>query len=386
MFEDGDSGRARSMTTDTAESARPHLGGIESLRGYAASAIILFHVVHLAGEATPRSLSFIGQVFGYGVPLFFVVSAFSLTYGYQGRLGSRGEIGRFYQRRLFRIAPLYYVALLFTIFTHGGFAWMGENLGLVALNFTFLFGLFPTAVDGIAPASWSIGAEMLFYAVLPLVLMVVRGPLSAAAATGMATIIAVISGVRLDALPDMPGAFIQHGFLFNLPYFGFGLLACFLYRRGGPPRPGWALAGAAVCLAMLYAMAMLPGPMMESRIGNTIFQALWGAPFALLCLGMAWAPPALLSNPLTQFLGKISFSLYLAHPHVIGWMKYFGGYERVNALPGGSGVHFPAAVLLTFAATVPVAWLLYRLVEEPGMALGRAVARGRPRRDQNTLP
>lgn len=378
------------MTTDAADtgSARPHLGGIESLRGYAACAIILFHVIHLGGVAAPQSLSFIGGFFGFAVPLFFVVSAFSLAYGYQGRLGSGAEAGRFYLRRFFRIAPLYYAVLAFTIATHGGWAWVGENLPTLGANLGFAFNLFPAWVDGVAPASWSIGVEMLFYALLPVVLVMVRGPISAGLATVIATAAAVIYGVRLDALGDIPASFIQHGFLFNLPYFAFGLLACFVYRAMPAGRGPAALAAAALGLAILYVMAVWPTPLMPGRAGNTVYQALWGGPFALLCLGMAQAPSILLSNPATQFLGKTSFSLYLSHPHVIGWMKYFGAYERVHALPGGSGVHFPVAVLVTLAVTVPISWALYRLIEAPGMALGRALSPAAPvpRSEARPLP
>ena len=57
---------------------RPHLPGVEALRGYAAFAIVIFHVIHLTQAAVPQSLEFMKWFFGYGVPLFFVVSAFSL--------------------------------------------------------------------------------------------------------------------------------------------------------------------------------------------------------------------------------------------------------------------------------------------------------------------
>ena len=86
--------------------ARPHLGGVESLRAYAAFAIVIFHVIHLTQAAVPQSLEFMKNFFGYGVPLFFVVSAFSLAYGYEGRLSREGELTEFYLRRLMRIAPL----------------------------------------------------------------------------------------------------------------------------------------------------------------------------------------------------------------------------------------------------------------------------------------
>lgn len=351
--------------------SRPHLGGIESLRAYAACAIVIFHVIHLTGTPLPHSLEFMKWYFGFGVPLFFVVSAFSLAYGYEGRLGAPADVWKFYLRRVFRIAPLFYAMVAYNLLTVGDTSSLGDRAGEIAANLAFVFNLFPNLVEGISPASWSIGVEMVFYAIFPLILVAVRGPVSAAIGTVAATVAAVLFALRMDLLGDVPGAFIQHGFLFNLPYFGFGLLAYFTYRHMSPRLGPAALAAAVAGLLVLYGMAIWPTPLMPGRIGNTVYQALWGAPFALLCLAMAHNPPAILSNRVTRFLGKISFSLYLTHPYVISALTGAGAYASINTLPGGSGVRFPVAVLVTLAVLTPLSWGLYRLIEEPGMTLGR---------------
>lgn len=87
-------------------SGRAHLGGVESLRAYAAFAIVIFHVIHLTQASVPKSLEFMKFFFGYGVPLFFVVSAFSLAYGYEGRLFGAGQLKEFYLRRVMHRATL----------------------------------------------------------------------------------------------------------------------------------------------------------------------------------------------------------------------------------------------------------------------------------------
>lgn len=355
--------------------SRPHLGGIESLRAYAACAIVIFHVIHLTGMPIPHSLEFMKWYFAFGVPLFFVVSAFSLAYGYEGRLGAPADVWKFYLRRFFRIAPLFYAMVAYSLLTAPDTSSYASRVGEIAANLTFVFNLFPDLVEGLTPASWSIGVEMVFYAIFPFVLTVVRGPVSAAIGVVAATIAAVLFGLRMDLLGDVPGAFIQHGFLFNLPYFGFGLLAYFTYRHMSPRLGPTALIAAVVGLLILYGMAIWPTPLMPGRIGNTVYQALWGAPFALLCVGMAQNPPAILSNRVTRFLGKISFSLYLTHPYVISALTGVGAYANINTLPGGSGVRFPLAVLVTLAVLTPLSWGLYRLIEEPGMNLGRRINR-----------
>jgi len=376
------------MTAAAAEpgqGSRPHLHGIESLRAYAAFSIIVFHVIHIAGFDPPQSLMFMKWHLGRGVPLFFAVSAFSLAYGYAGRLGAWPAVRAFYLRRLFRIAPLYYAALAFQLAANYPPGWSLAHPGELLLNLAFLFNLSPPHVEGIALASWSIGVEMLFYALFPLLLALVRNTAAALAFALASAVAAVAYAVALKSAGGAPASFIQHSLLFNLPYFGFGLAAFHLWRGAVPAAGRWVLAAAVIGMAGLWLAAGPLAAQIAQPLGDAIYQTAWALPLAALCLGMALAPPALLSNRATQFLGKISFSLYLAHPHVIGWLRDGGLYDRVRALPGGSGAHFAAAVLLTAAVVIPLAWALYRLIEAPGMSLGRAAV-GRLRRRAEVAP
>jgi peptidoglycan/LPS O-acetylase OafA/YrhL len=68
-----------------------------------------------------------------------------------------------------------------------------------------------------------------------------------------------------------------------------------------------------------------------------------------------------LLRPLPQFLGRISFSLYLIHPVVQLGMLY--GLRGVLPLPW--------VAALAFVLTFPIATLMYLWVERPSMALGR---------------
>ncbi|WP_332771778.1 acyltransferase family protein [Phenylobacterium sp.] len=364
-------------------SERPHLGGIESLRGYAALSIVVFHVIFLAGFQPPENLAVLSAHLGRGVPLFFVVSAFSLAYGYFGRLDGDAERREFYVRRLFRIAPLYYLAVFFQLAVHHPWNWILIHPWETVLNLFFLFNLAPEKVEGIALASWSIGVEMLFYAVLPVVLFLVRG-LRGAAIFAIASFVAAVAQMAvLGGLPGGPPAFVQHGFLFNLPYFAFGLLAYFLWRERSERQWPLALIASLVGMAALVALV---GPYVFTPIGNGVYQTLWAIPFSLLCLALAWRDAPVISWWGTRFLGRISFSLYLAHPHVIDWLGRFGVYARIKGLEGGPAVTFPAASLATIGVLIPVAWLLFSFVETPGIALGRGlVARLRASKPSGAL-
>ncbi len=362
------------MTADAAAErdggAQARLSGIEALRGYAASLILVFHVIHLGKPGVPPALDFMQWYFGFGVPLFFAVSAFSLAYGYQGRLGSWGEVKTFYARRFFRIAPLYYVALAATLIEqHLGPL---HDVARMATIVTFSFNLFPPWIGGLVPASWSIGVEMLFYAVLPLLLPLARSLWSASAFAVVSIAGALAFAVAVEPAPGQAPSVVQYGFLFNLPYFAFGLLAATLFRRTSPRWGGPALALGAAGLLALYGFAQWrPELVVGPRFGNTLFQALWAAPFGLVCLGAAQARTGLVANPASLWLGRISFSIYLVHSHIIDLLSRLGVYQRIAELPGGPDVRLPVAVAATFALVLPLSWACYRFIEEPGIAIGR---------------
>lgn len=361
------------MSTRPEHAHRPHLDGVEAMRGFAALAIVAFHVIHLTPATLPASLESLRWALSYGVPLFFVISAFSLAYGYAGRLGSGPERREFYLRRLFRIAPLYYLALAAQI---GVTAYLGGALpdaGSLALALSFLFNLSPQMVDGIAPASWSVGVEMLFYAVFPLVLALAGTLPRAILTTLAATAVALAYAIVVNKMKLNP-SFLVHGLIFNLPYFGFGLIAHRI-AAATPVRWGGPLVLAAIAgIVVTWALAPMLTVPAASGVVNVLYMLGWGAPFGLLCVGMALKPPRLLSNRLTQFLGRISFGLYLGHPQVIFLLDRLQVYAAIYRLPGGSGVTFPLAVLVTATVTAALAWGLYRLVEAPGIALGKQLA------------
>jgi peptidoglycan/LPS O-acetylase OafA/YrhL len=257
------------------------------------------------------------------------------------------------------------------------------SLRQLTLCISFLFNLSPTYVDGIAPASWSIGVEMLFYLLFPVVLAM-AGTIGRAVLVTAAFILISLGYAAVVSQLGLSPSFIVHGLAYNLPYFGFGLIAFQLLGRIDV-----RLGSSVTCLGLILLLATwkcswLAAPQF-GRIVNDLYTLSWGVPFGLICLGMALDPLPLLSNRVTQFLGKISFGLYLGHPQIIFWLSRFGFYDRLQRLPGGSGVTFPLAVCVTAAFLVPIAWLLFVFIESPGINLGRRLARGL-RRQSNVIP
>lgn len=65
--------------------------------------------------------------------------------------------------------------------------------------------------------------------------------------------------------------------------------------------------------------------------------------------------------------------MYLVHAPLI--QRSGGVYRTIYSLPGSDTLHYAIAAVATFIMVVPVAWLLFRYVETPGLMLGRAVLR-----------
>jgi peptidoglycan/LPS O-acetylase OafA/YrhL len=358
---------------------RIRLDGIESLRAYAAVSIIFFHLVGSGGVFLPKSLSIIGTHFAFGVPLFFVVSGFSLAYGYFGRLHGERELSVYFTRRFTRIAPLFYVVLVFQLIN----VWFEAGVAFtpldVLLNVVFVFNLVPHLADGIVPASWTIGVEMLFYAIFPLTLILCRNLTISALALLVAIVVGTSTTLDLQPFEAQHAGFVYHNLVSQLPYFMWGILAFHAHRLLAPKlRPQmarricWALciAGIAGVVAMMdwtalymffWARGLRPG-----------WDALWGIPFGLLCVAMALHPSRLLSNAVTRYLGKISFSIYLVHPTVLYKLGNAGFYQWIyDGTPKHPALAYFVCLGISIGIIVAIASVTFRFIEQPGMNLGK---------------
>lgn len=357
------------------------LPGIHGLRGLAALAVMLFHVVHLAGIPVPAAFTFIAADFGKGVHLFFILSAFSLMHS-TGHVMQRPDwVRAYFVKRFFRIAPLYYAIMasmiLWSLYMHGVWAWDFET---VVLNLTFSFGLVPW--KGIVRAGWSVGVEMLFYAIFPLLLLTIRSRAAMLALVVVAMFVSHAAYVTLHAHYEITVA--HYGY--NWAYFSFAANLCFFalgmyaYRLAQTvDRSGFALRR----LVPLASMALL-GTLLFTEAEKplrALLQSdtmLWGIGFAGLCLWQATRPSRWSANKLMEYLGERSYSLYLIHPVAIFFLKPWM-QDVYNTLHPqlGSSVFFVCAALLLLPLLV-LSEASYRLVELPGIRLGqRLIARGR---------
>jgi peptidoglycan/LPS O-acetylase OafA/YrhL len=248
------------------------------------------------------------------------------------------------------------------------------SAGLFLQSAFFVFNLVPGSQSGIVMASWTIGVEMLFYLIFPLVYLVTKSVAGALAFT-VASALAYFGFVFVlsKVIPDAAGSYASWTFLKDIPVFAMGAVCFFLVRQGILSRgDGTRDRGLGVLLLLIGIYVMVARS--ANWIDDGIFGGhpyIWpGIAYSLILVGLSLNPLPLVDNLVTAFLGRVSYSLYLAHAPII---LLFAHFQVYSWLVGLVGVHlgFVASLLLTFTVVLPVAYVTYRLVELPGINLGK---------------
>ncbi|AUG30648.1 MULTISPECIES: acyltransferase family protein [Microbacterium] len=358
--------------------AKAFRGDIQGLRAVAVLLVVVYHsgVSVLSG--------------GYvGVDVFFVISGFLITSHIWSEISASGHLrfATFYARRARRILPASLTVLVLSVVAM--FIWMpplqwSPTLTAAAAtafyvpNVLFWYqgtDYLAETVPSLFQHYWSLGIEEQFYLLWPLVLVLVfrwtrRSFRGLVAAVSVVVTVSFIASIVVTGT-SQPAAF------FLLPTraweLGVGGLLALLVTSS----PRW-LAARWVGLLGWVGLALI-GVAAFAYTAATPFPS-WYAAVPVLGTALVilsgsggstgWAPVAALSIRPAQFLGKISYSLYLVHWPLLVIPQEAVGYN--HPLPTW-------ATLLLGAAAVPIAWLCWRFVEEPGRT-GRFLASARPRR------
>lgn len=349
----------------------PHLRSIDALRAVAALLVVFYHMVLLPNLQIPTYLNVVKHHFGIGVPLFFALSGFVLAYGYLDKLNDRAQILNFYTRRFFRIAPLFYCMLLVWIIASrikwGAFP---ANYHDVVLNVSFLFGLVPGKHESIVWAGWSIGVEVLFYLLFPIVAVLVRSLRAGVLALAL-SILVCSSFFTMSSGLDI-GSYAYMNIITHLPNFLSGVLAFLVWRHLGF-RKSVSLGTALLLLSVLGGLAVIYVPstyhllMLASGVRLDLY--VWGLLFIGLILSLCMFPNPIIVNRFSEAMGRDSFSLYLWHPFII--VMLVDVYSLIGVRLGGGLSNFLACALVTFCAIRLVSFYSFRLIEAPGMKLGK---------------
>jgi peptidoglycan/LPS O-acetylase OafA/YrhL len=305
---------------------------------------------------------------GYlGVSFFFVLSGFLLAWS--SRPGRRTTA--FWRRRLVKIFPNHLVVFAAAMVLFAGRAVHGVLDWLP--NLFLLHTFFPQAHINlsVSPPTWSLGSELLFYLLFPLLILPVRRIAQRRLWWWAGVMVAGTIGVQLVTqylIPDTPKSAITpvsdmqfwFGYLFppgRLFEFVLGMLLARIVAAGRWPRV-LGIRASVVLLAAGYGVA-LEVPFQYSFVVAMI------VPIGALVSAVAAADRAgrrtALDGRVMVRLGEISFGFYLVQGVTIF-------YLRKQFLTGTHSVPVALAMdALFFTITLLGGWLLWRFVEMPAM-------------------
>jgi len=307
---------------------------------------------------------------GSGVVLFFVVSAFSLCLTMPLHARETPDLRAFYIRRLFRIAPLFYFMIIASLVRDYYLYGATHSLGEILVSASFLFNLSPQGHEGgFVWALWTIGIEMVFYAIFPFLYRISTNATEIACAILVALCISVVFKQFVSyasLLISFKETFYGFSFIRHLPIFVFGILGYYIASRSSEFHLTKPLGAALVCGAFYGFYSLLNGGL------NVIFPdpIYWQAVlYTLLLVGMFVYPAAILVNRFTSFLGKISYSIYLIHPTII--VLLLPVYKSIYAWALPNSVKFGISAAITASCVITVSYLTFLSIEKPGISVGR---------------
>jgi peptidoglycan/LPS O-acetylase OafA/YrhL len=300
--------------------------GVDALRGLAALAVCWFHITITSAILNEGIFRSTGKYGWLGVEVFFVISGFIIPYALQRSGYKLKSYPIFLLKRITRLDPPYIaVTVLFTFSPHysgGKFAIdpVGLLLHLGYLNVIFHY-------PWLNPVYWTLAIEFQYYLLVGLIFSLISNKHRV---------------VRLltFGLLGLTAVLIRRGeYIFLFMFLFLMGMSVFQYRQKIVGR--WefvilifaAAIGSYLTLGMSYTLAGLIG------VSGILFLKV--------------------RNPILNFLGMISYSLYLIHPPVVKLVLGLGRRFAVNQ---------PTRILLVMAAlgfSIFAAYLLYLLVEKP---------------------
>jgi len=340
---------------------------ITGIRAYAAIGVVLIH----SGGAGLRDLGVLGNhivdLGRTGPYVFFVISGFTVAQS----IKLSDSFKSYFLKRFFRIAPLYYFWLVVTIIMSISY-FHSPNKDLSFFNLIthlfFINFLDYTSDISIIGVEWTIPIEMLYYIFLPIMMFISRGWRGGLLLLVISWIICNFSMQYAYLLP-LPSEEAQLAVHFSpFPYgfcFVLGLLAFRVRPIVGSSSFQGNVAFLCVSLACLIYI-VLPSTILGFFDNEVVLISMLTFVIILYGNNKSFFYNFLFNNKSVQFLGVISYGIYLAHLQVM----YFA--NKINHIFFNTST---GNFIITLFLTSIISALTYRLIEKPCIETGKFFTR-----------
>lgn len=371
-----------------------HVPALDGVRGIAILLVVTLHFgvaadfPNRSGITATRWLERLFYTGWSGVDLFFVLSGFLIT---SILVASRSEahyFRRFYGRRVLRIFPLYYAALVLGLIlipsllpqrtpqlledAVAGQAW----LWTYSLNFAMVFGRIGGA--GVLGHFWTLAIEEQYYIFWPWIVKTLSNR-----AMLLTCGVLVIGALLLRIVWMALGLGWEGAYRFTLTRvdaFGTGALIAFLVRT---PRwrkrlvafgPYGLVAGFLVIGAIFLAVPhFYPSEWVVVTFGHSVLAAMFGC---LVLIGLRDPAPRWLSGDALSALGRYSYGLYVWHWPLQRMLLAWYAARPIQARPSAGLLDALTFLVTGMVGSALLGWASYQLLEQPFLRLKRYFAYG----------
>jgi peptidoglycan/LPS O-acetylase OafA/YrhL len=331
-------------------------------------------MVHVSIHSLTGTYQNLAQLGAKGVQLFYVISAFTLFLSSRNIGNKQNANLNFFIRRIFRIAPMYYLAVIYYSIVMQILVRQPIAIEGVILNLTFLHGFSPKYINSIVPGGWSIAIEMLFYLFVPILTKKINNLNQAMSFFIITLVIKIFFTMWFVHNPYNFPANSWTNFLYwylpnQLPVFSLGIIFFFLVSTDNVIDIFRNNAVFLICFFLtILTLFFLDRWKLKVNLFNPDF--FFGIAFLIVGYSLSKRSYKLIVNKFTEFIGQLSFSMYLIHFAVIYWLSYF---DIIHIDKPGNMIHFIGSYLIVLFGTVCLSYVSYKFIELKAQEVGRQI-------------
>ena len=351
---------------------------IDYLRGVMSLSIVFYHFGYQFTDwGVTDSGALLGRLGIYAVSAFYIISGMALYLAHKNDTWNAGRYVGFITRRFIRLAPTYWLALiLYTIFGVVFISGFSIDVWKYTQNILLIFGI-TNPTEYLIMGGWSIGNEVVFYLLFPLIIFATRGVVSFVL-MGIVLLVTLIHSTFyfLDANQELAKQWQLYINPVNQIYFFISgvMLAKVLLPYVG--RNKTLLLIVAAIIIMAFSIYPVGGNQINIITGwNKLFFVLL---ITSLC-GIFFLIGDLLSakyvHAVLKFLGDVSYPLYLLHG------VSFAYFQRIVFYKGMSDFVLLAYGFVLLMALLALSWLCHIFIEKPTIRLGRFISNNNKPKD-----